>query len=80
MKFQIGISLNCNLNLKLITAQKEHYEDLSVNRPDILSLALVVDKIDQQNAFTAMWMFNYDVEKYMRDNNFTETAHFIIIG
>ena len=36
-----------------------------------------MDKIDQQNAFTAMRMFNYDVEKYMHDNNFTETAHFI---
>ena len=35
------------------------------------------DKIDQQNAFTAMRMFNYDVENYMRTNGFEETAHFI---
>ena len=71
-----------NLRTQILTrgldyCQKEHYEDLSAHRPDILSLALVVDKIDQQNAFTAMRMFNYNVEKYMRDNNFTETAHFI---
>ena len=71
-----------NLRTQILTrgldyCKKEHYEHLSANRPDILSLALVVDKIDQQNAFTAMRMFNYNVEKYMRDNNFTETAHFI---
>ena len=71
-----------NLRTQILTrgldyCKKEHYEHLSANRPDILSLALVVDKIDQQNAFTAMRMFNYDVEKYMRDNNFTETEHFI---
>ena len=35
------------------------------------------DKIDQQNAFTAMRMFNYDVENYMRKNGFEETAQFI---
>ena len=57
--------------------KREHFEHLSVNRPDILSLALVFDKIDQQNTFTAMRMFNYDVENYMRTNGFEETAHFI---
>ena len=71
-----------NLRTQILTrgldyCKKEHYEHLSANRLDILSLALVVDKIDQQNAFTAMWMFNYDAEKYMHDNNFTEMAHFI---
>ena len=57
--------------------KKEHFEHLSVNRPDILSLALVFDKIDQQNAFTAMRMFNYNVENYMRKHGFAETADFI---
>ena len=56
---------------------KEHFQDLSINRPDILSLALVFDKIDQPNAFTAMRMFNYDVERYMREKGFEDTADFI---
>ena len=57
-----------NLRTQILTrgldyCRKEHFEHLSENRPDILSLALVVDKIDQQNAFTAMRMFNYNVER-----------------
>ena len=64
-----------NLRTQILTrgleyCKKEHFEHLSTNRPDILSLALVIDKIDQQNAFTAMRMFNYDVEKYMYENGF----------
>ena len=39
----------------------EHFEHLSTNKPGSLSLALVFEKTDQQNAFTAMCMFNYDV-------------------
>ena len=71
-----------NLRTQILTqgfeyCKREHFEHLSVNRPDILSLALVFDKIDQQNAFTAMRMFNYDVENYMRTNGFEETAYFI---
>ena len=71
-----------NLHTQVLTrgfdyCKKEHFEHLSVNRPDILSLALVFDKIDQQNTFTAMRMFNYDVENYMRKNGFAETADFI---
>ena len=71
-----------NLRTQILTrgldyCRKEHFEHLSENRPDILSLALVVDKIDQQNVFTAMRMFNYNVEKYMRDNSFEETAEFV---
>ena len=57
--------------------KKEHFEHLSTNKPCILSLALVFKKTDQQNAFTAMRMFNYDVERYMRENDFTQTADFI---
>ena len=56
-----------------------HFEHLSKNRPDILSLALVFDRTDQQNAFTAMRMFNYDVERYMRENQFDDTAKFICL-
>ena len=71
-----------NLRTQILTrgfeyCKREHFEHLSVNRPDILSLALVFDKIDQQNAFTAMRMFNYDVENYMCTNRFEETADFI---
>ena len=71
-----------NLRTQILTrgfeyCKREHFEHLSVNRPDILSLALVFDKIDQQNAFTAMRMFNSDVKNYMCTNGFEETAHFI---
>ena len=43
----------------------------------MLSLALVFEETDKQNTFSAMRMFNYDVERYMRENNFNETADFI---
>ena len=71
-----------NLRMQILTrgleyCHKEHFEHLSRNRPDILSLALVFDKTDQQNAFTAMRMFNYDVERYMCKNRFVDTANFI---
>ena len=57
--------------------KKEHFEHLSTNKPCILSLALVFEKTDQQNTFTAMWMFNFDVERHMCENDFTQTADFI---
>ena len=57
--------------------KKEHFEHLSEHRPDILNLSLVFDRINQQNAFTAMWMFNEKVESYMRSPGFTETANFV---
>ena len=71
-----------NLRTQILTrrleyCKKEHFEHLSTNRSDILSLALVIDKIDQQNAFTAMRMFNYDVEKYMYENGFVQTGNFV---
>ena len=59
------------------TARRKNFEHLSTNRLGILSLALVIDKIDQQNAFTAMRMFNYDVEKYMYENGFVQTGNFV---
>ena len=40
---------------------------------------LVFEKTDQQNAFTAMRMFNYDVECFMCENKFEETAEFICL-
>ena len=48
-----------------------------MHNPGLLSLALVFEKTDQQNTFTAMRMFNYDVEHYMRSNGFAQTADFI---
>ena len=71
-----------NLRTQILTrglpyCKKEHFEKLCHDRPDILSISLVCEKIDQQNAFTAMRMFNYDVEKYMRDNKFLDTADFV---
>ena len=47
--------------------QKHHFEELCKDRPDILSIASVFDKIDTQNAFTAMRMFHYNVECWMKD-------------
>ena len=71
-----------NLRTQILTrglpyCKKEHFEKLCHDRPDILSISLVCEKINQQNAFTAMRMFNYDMEKYMRDNKFLDTADFV---
>ena len=57
--------------------QKEHFEELCKKKPDILSIALVYDKIDTQNAFTAMKMFNYSVKCWMRKEGYIATAQFI---
>ena len=35
------------------------------------------DRIDMQNAFTAMRMFHYNVERWMKDKGYFETAKFI---
>ena len=56
---------------------KHHFEELCKDRPDILSIASVFDKIDMQNAFTAMKMFHYNVERWMKDEGYLETAKFI---
>ena len=71
-----------NLRTQILTrglpyCKKEHFKKLCHDHPDILSISLVCEKIDQQNAFTAMRMFNYDVEKYMHDNKFLDTADFV---
>ena len=60
-----------NLRTQILTqgleyCKREHFEHLSLHKPGLLSLALVFEKMDQQNAFTVMCMFNYDVERYMR--------------
>ena len=44
--------------------EKEHFQHLATHRPDILSCAVVYDKIDIQNAFIAMQMFSAKVEEY----------------
>ena len=71
-----------NIQTQILTrgldyCKKEHFEHLCINKPGLLSLTLVFEKTDQQNAFTAMRMFNYDVERYMREQGFNETAEFI---
>ena len=73
-----------NLQTQILTrglelCHKVHFEHLSKNRPDILSLALVFDRTDQQNVFTAMRMFNYDVEHYMHENHFDDMVNFIYL-
>ena len=57
--------------------RKEHFEELCKERPDILRIALVYDKIDTQNAFTAIKMFNYSVECWMKKKGYIVTAQFI---
>ena len=59
-----------NMRCQILTrgfdyCQKKHFEELCTERPDILSIALVFDKIDTQNAFTAIKMFNYKVQRWM---------------
>ena len=71
-----------NIHCQILTrgfnyCKKEHFEELCRDRPDILSIALVFDKIDTQNAFTAMRMFNYSVERWMSKKGYKETAIFI---
>ena len=71
-----------NMRNKILTrgfdfCRKEHFEELCKKRPDILSIALVYDKIDTQNAFTAMKMFNYSVECWMRKEGYIATVQFI---
>ena len=71
-----------NMHTQILTrglpfCKREHFEQLCHERPDILSISLVCEKIDQQNAFTAMRMFNYSVEKYMREKGFSDTADFV---
>ena len=56
---------------------KDHFKELCKDRPDILSIASVFDKIDMQNAFTAMRMFHYNVERWMKNKGYLETAKFI---
>ena len=59
--------------------RKEHFEELCKKRPDILSIALVYDRIDTQNVFTAMKMFNYNVERWRKQEGHTETAAFVCL-
>ena len=71
-----------NLQTQILTrgleyCRKEHFEYLSTKKPGLLSLALVFEKTDQQNALTAMQMFNYDVERFMHEHKFYETVDFI---
>ena len=71
-----------NMHCQILTrgfnfCKKHHFEMLCEERLDILSMALVYDKIDTQNAFTAMKMFRYSVQRWMQQQGFSETAHFI---
>ena len=59
--------------------KREHYLDLCSERPDILSRSAVEDRIDPQNVFTAVKFFSLEVEDYMRDKQYNQTADFIKI-
>ena len=71
-----------NIRCQILTrgfdyCKKEHFEELCKDRPDILSIALVFNKKDTQNAFTTMRMFNYSVQRWMEKKGYTETPTFI---
>ena len=58
---------------------KEHYFEIAHTHPDILSRAIIFDKIDIQNAFIAEKMFSCQVEDFFRENNWNEMAEFVCI-
>ena len=58
---------------------KEHFQHLALHRPDILSHAVVYDKIDIQNAFITMRMFSCQVEDYFEKQGWIESAKFVQI-
>ena len=55
----------------------EHFVELCQERPDILSQAIVIHKLDPMNVFTAMRFFSESVEEYMTNKGYTDTAYFI---
>ena len=46
--------------------QKEHFQELATENPNLLSRPLVFDNIDQQNAYSAILMFSIPVENFLR--------------
>ena len=56
---------------------REHYHQLANERLDILSRAIVYDKIDIQSAFIATHMFSRLVEDFFHDKSWNESADFV---
>ena len=66
-----------NMHNHLIThsydfCPKEHYYELACTWPDILSRAIVYNKIDIQNAFITERMFSCQIEDFFRSKNWNE--------
>ena len=55
----------------------QHFVELCEERPDILSQAIVIHKLDPMNVLTAMRFFSESVEEYMTNKGYTDTAYFI---
>ena len=55
---------------------KEHFYHL-LEHSKILSRYMVEYKMDIQNAFAAEKLFGYNVQRYMAENGFNDTAKFI---
>ena len=55
----------------------EHFLELCLERPDILSHSIVEDRAYPQNIFTAIKFFSLPVQHYMLSKVYAETAHFI---
>ena len=55
----------------------EHFVKLCQERPDILSQAILIPKLDPMNIFTTVRFFSKSVEQYMTNKGYTNTAYFI---
>ena len=57
----------------------EHFVELCQERPDILSQAIVIHKLDPMNILTAMRFFSESVEEYMTNKGYIDTAYLIML-
>ena len=59
--------------------QKEHFQELATENPNLLSRPLVFDNIDQQNAYSAILMFSVPVENFLWRKGHIESADFMCL-
>ena len=59
--------------------QKEHFQELATEKPNLLSRPLVFDNIDQQNAYSAILMFSVPVENFLRRKGHIKSADFMCL-
>ena len=59
--------------------QKEHFQELATENPNLLSRPLVFNNIDQQNAYSAILMFSIPVENFLWRKGHIESADFVCL-